>query len=493
MDTALLINLPRQEAERPPAVIAGLAGMCKSANIDYDVLDLNLAAIVTMPAAVRKDFEDYLVYYKKTSLYIDDFIDLVTKNLPDKHYKIIAVSLFTFETLRAANIVLPLLRQKYPKSKIVIGGHGATSPDNDNNGVPFYKHAIAKQIIDHYILGEADLAFQAYIKNPDDWISTDQKFFVDNLNQIPFACYDKILPSTYCKNGTMSAYVTGSRGCVRDCTFCDVGYIWTKYRFRTAEHLFNEILHHHLEYGVTLIEFTDNLINGSLSEFKKFNKLLVNAQSTYPSLKKLRYRGDYICRPKNQFSEEDFRTMVEAGGTDLVVGIESFSVPVRYHMGKKFDNNDVDFHLYCSGKYGVSNTFLMQVGYPTETLTDHQTNIEYLYRYQKYALSRVIKLIRWGFTTGILKGSPLDVKYREKLPLINELDNDEYLYGEFDWVNLSNAQLTFAERIRRRMELHKVTKLLRYPQPRVYDEFSFIFSQLSRTYNSRRVLEIVAK
>lgn len=493
MDTVLLINLPRQEAERPPAVIAGLAGMCKSAQIDYDVLDLNLVSIKKMSADIRKDFEDYLVYYKKTSSIIDVFTNIVIQSLPNKHYKIIAVSLFTFETLRAANIVLPLLRQKYPKSKIVIGGHGATSPDNDNNGVPFYKQAIAKQLVDHYILGEADLAFQDYIKNPDKWHNTDKKFFVDNLNQIPFACYDKILPSIYCENGTMSAYVTGSRGCVRDCTFCDVGYIWTKYRFRTAQHLFQEILHHHLEYGVTLIEFTDNLINGSLSEFKKFNELLVRAHTTYPSLKKLRYRGDYICRPKNQFSEDDFKTMAEAGGKDLVVGIESFSTPVRYHMGKKFDNDDIDFHLYCSGKYGVSNTFLMQVGYPTETLDDHNINIEYLYRYQKYALSRVIKLIRWGYTTGILKGSPLDVKYREKLPLINELENDEYLYGEFDWINLSNAQLTFAERIRRRMELHKITTRLRYPQPRVYDEFNFIYSQLSRTYNARRVLEIVAK
>ena len=36
-----------------------------------------------------------------------------------------------------------------------------------------------------------------------------------------------------------------------------------------------------------------------LSEFKKFNELLVKAHTTYPSLKKLRYRGDYICRPKN--------------------------------------------------------------------------------------------------------------------------------------------------------------------------------------------------
>ena len=45
MDTVLLVNLPRQEAERSPAVIAGLAGICKKAGVDYDVLDINLACI----------------------------------------------------------------------------------------------------------------------------------------------------------------------------------------------------------------------------------------------------------------------------------------------------------------------------------------------------------------------------------------------------------------------------------------------------------------
>jgi radical SAM superfamily enzyme YgiQ (UPF0313 family) len=104
-------------------------------------------------------------------------------------------------------------------------------------------------------------------------------------------------------------------------------------------------LHHHLNYNVTLIEFTDNLINGSLAEFKKLNQLLVKAQDQYPSLKQLRYKGDFICRPRNQFTETDFQLMKQAGCEDLIVGIESFSEPIRYHMGKKFSNEDIDFHL----------------------------------------------------------------------------------------------------------------------------------------------------
>jgi radical SAM superfamily enzyme YgiQ (UPF0313 family) len=252
--------------------------------------------------------------------------------------------------------------------------------------------------------------------------------------------------------------------------------------------VFEEILHHHLNYDINLIELTDNLINGSLTEFIELNRLLVKAQKKYPSLKKLRYKGDFICRPQKQFTEDDFKLIKQAGCEDLIVGIESFSESVRYHMGKKFSNSDIDFHLYATGKYGIKNTLLMQVGYPTETLNDHEENIKGLYRYQKFALSRVIKMIRWGYTTSILPGSPLDLELRNNLPLVSGTNRD--FYSNSNWVNLSNPSLTYAERIRRRMELHYLTKNLNYNQPRVHDEFLVILANLQNNLKSKPIIKI---
>jgi radical SAM superfamily enzyme YgiQ (UPF0313 family) len=485
MVTTLLINLPRQEAERPPAVIAGLAGICRSANVDYEVADLNLAVILNFTQADWREFQNYLGYYNNvcSDQIIENFRALSSQSLPKKDFTIIAVSLFTYETIRAANVVFPILRKLYPNSKIVIGGHGADFADPDHNNLPFYKHMLRKGLIDAYLLGEAEEIFKEYLSSSDNWRNLDQKHTVNNLNNIPFACYDKIPPQNYLHSGIIGTYITGSRGCVRNCTFCDVNHLWGKFRFRSAQHIFDEILHHHLNYKTELIEFTDNLINGSLSEFKKLNQLLVSAQTQYPSLKNLRYRGDFICRPQNQFTEEDFHLMRQAGGTDLLVGIESFSEPVRYHMGKKFTNSDIDFHLYACGKYGITNTFLMQVGYPTETIEDHEINKQYLHRYQKYALSKVIKLIRWGFTTSILPGSPLDTIHRHTLPIVSSVGIDE-VYGESWWVNFNNPALTYEERIRRRMELHYLSKNLQYNQPRVHDEFLSMLATLRTRYSN---------
>jgi hypothetical protein len=491
MATVLLVNLPRQEAERPPAVIAGLAGICKHAQIDYDVIDINLQTIKTFNAESWRDLQDYFVFYKNDSPVIKRFRSFVNHILPKNNYEIIAVSLFTFETIRAAHLVLPIIRQCYPNAKIIVGGHGTCYEDFDNNSLPFYQVALDKNIIDHYIIGEGEQAFANYLADPKGWVNTTNQFVLDNLNEMPFACYDKIPPSNYLNHDAPGAYITGSRGCVRDCTFCDVKYLYKKYRFRSAKNLFEEILCQHLDHGVNIIDFTDNLINGNVTEFKNLNKLLVEAQVKYPSLKQLKYSGDFICRPATQFTENDFKLMKAAGCSSISIGIESFSEAVRYHMGKKFRNTDIDFHLYCCGKLGIQNVFLMQTGYPTETLEDHNINLEYLKRYQKYAQSRVIKMLRWGYTTSILEGSPLDASLRHSLPIEQEYEYVKPTYGDFNWININNPSLTFYERIRRRVELHFHTKQYDYCQPRIYDEFNVILGNMQSFQKSKKIMRIL--
>ena len=63
MDTVLLVNLPRQDAERAPAVIAGLAGICKSIDADYEVADLNLQTIRAATSEEWREFQDWLSYF----------------------------------------------------------------------------------------------------------------------------------------------------------------------------------------------------------------------------------------------------------------------------------------------------------------------------------------------------------------------------------------------------------------------------------------------
>ena len=104
-------------------------------------------------------------------------------------------------------------------------------------------------------------------------------------------------------------------------------------------------------------------------------------------------------------------------------------------------------------------------------------------RYQKYALTKVIKLIRWGYTTGILPGSPLDVEFRHKLKLQSPMHTSENEYGDTNCTTPLNPTNTYPERIRRRIELHFASNKLLYNQPSIHDEMLGMLKTLKGSLN----------
>jgi radical SAM superfamily enzyme YgiQ (UPF0313 family) len=200
--------------------------------------------------------------------------------------------------------------------------------------------------------------------------------------------------------------------------------------------------------GVQKFDFSDSLINGSIKTFRQMNQTLIELKSQNPEFSP-RYKGQFICRPAGQLKEKDYVEMVQAGAETLIVGIESFSNAVRDHMRKKFNNDSIDWHFEMCAKHGIKNALLLLSGYVTETWQDHQTQLEYLKKYQIYALSRIIYAINITVTgLVVLPGSPLK-DMTEELGIIFH-DSDETAKN---WNCLSNPELTNKERLRRAAEL----------------------------------------
>ena len=162
--------------------------------------------------------------------------------------------------------------------------------------------------------------------------------------------------------------------------------------------------------------------------------------------------------------EQDYAEMKQAGCDYIYVGVESFSDSVRNDMHKKFNNADLDFHLEMCGKYGIKNSLLMIVGYPTETDADHAINISAIEKYRKYAQANIISLIVWGYTTGILENTPLwemqnDLAILPEFPHVN--------LGNSNWISKLNPTLGYVKRVERWVELVEKSNLLGYKQPRL--------------------------
>jgi hypothetical protein len=224
---------------------------------------------------------------------------------------------------------------------------------------------------------------------------------IENLNALPFPDYSDYNFDLYDIN---SVLIWGSRGCVRECTFCDIHEHWEKFQWRSAESIFAEIQQQYTLHGITIFNFSDSLINGNQKEYRKLIGLLANFNQTQPIEKQIKWTSFFIFRPENQMTEEDWRLTKESGAMVLMVGVESFSDPVRAHLKKKFNNQDLEHNLSMAKKYGVKLALLIIVGYVTETEQDHQIQLDWLKDNQHYANDPIIG-ISIGSTMSVLPGT----------------------------------------------------------------------------------------
>ena len=168
----------------------------------------------------------------------------------------------------------------------------------------------------------------------------------------------------------------------------------------------------------------------------------------------IQWSSQWICKPKSQFTENDYILMKKSGCRALEVGIESFSQHIRYHMLKKFSDEDMWYSFDMLRKYKIHMTLLMFVGYPTETEKDHQ-----------HTLDTLRNLYREGYTTArddqgrlLVYFSFANTMMLEKNPPIpawHLVKNDITDYkNELDWNYKGN---TLKVRLRR---LNEVQELL---------------------------------
>jgi hypothetical protein len=470
----VIISLPKQDLIRPPGALPILARACEDVGCDYEIRDFNLWLYKNTDANTWNQINDNWDtidplesqgkdFYTTFETLVEKFTTLVMSDQPD----LVAISIFADNGGSCAVELISRLNQHSRRSTvdIAIGGTGirARLPIYDNQELCIAM--LSTGLIDYYLFGEGEIIFRKLLQKQTVYAGINN-FDVDqieDLDQFGIPSYKKINPFDYNYVINPEVIVTGSRGCVRKCTYCDVAKYWPKFRYRSGKHIANELYWYYKHVGISHFEFSDSLINGSLKQFREMNSAIIEHQKQDPSFK-ISYKGQYICRDYKQLKEQDYANMKAAGCDYIYVGIESFSDPVRHDMAKKFSNEDLDQHLIMCGKYGIANSFLMLVGYPTETLDDHRKNLEVLQQYQHYAQAGIIEMIVFGYTSAILEDTPL-FHQQSQLNIVPEYSSKTML-GHSNWISLNNPQLTLKERIRRWVELTELATELGYKMPR---------------------------
>lgn len=501
------ITLPSSELERPPAAAAALMACANEVGWESKTFDFNMFLNQNVSSSTWVELESYW-RCKSLELSTDTrkellrvfklLFDQVQEYSPD----LIGISVITRMSVVACWEMLNDIKN-HLNCKIVIGGSGAYAwpgslpamDTNNLNAATFAEYALKTNLIDYYIKGDGEIALMQLLQGNVNYpgINGTPPKQIADIEKLPHPTYTGIEPQKYFYTTEPGIYITASRGCVRNCSFCNINDMWPKYINRSADDVIGEIINGKKKFDVNLFHFTDSLINGNMKYWRTLNRMLIDAKEKDPELEPIKYLGQFICRTRLDQNEHDWENMARAGADLLVTGIESFSPRVRKHMGKNHSNADIDFHFAQSAKYGIKNVVLMFVGYPTETLEDHQCNIDFLHRYRKYALAGTIHMVRWGYTGMFREAGKLSQK--DDIDLVVDPDFSNRFHNlpqgirdiaiGFGWLNKNNPSLTLRERIRRRLELHEVSVKLGWPQTRSREELQILYNILSNLSTNR--------
>lgn len=488
MTDIVICSIPRMSIYYPPAAPALLKASVEAYGFSATTIDFVIQFHDKYFGTDMWDRLDQWMVLETNDKQAYDIIktetDLWAKQMLSHNPKWIGISIFSFESHRIGKMLCMAIRKNCNKTRIVLGGAGI-SGDAHNLGKSYKDNALCDEIIS----GDGERSIVQLLQEEYSE-GTDR---LEDLNSWPFANFDDYNLDLYKANKKKSSdlntdkkdvwqgygntwYRTeeiltlplvGSRGCVRKCTFCDIPALWPRYVTRSAENISQEVIKQYETHNVQRFHFTDSLINGNQKNFKNLAEILANYRAKTGA--DFTITGQYIVRNAEHESQDYYHLLASAGFKILEVGIESGSEAVRWHMGKKFTNSDVEILLERLSKANMMAILLLIVGYPTETQQDFEQTIDMLTKFKPYVDDGTIIEATLGGTQHIDPGSAL-AKDPNIITSVDELGNVDV----YNWRYTKNPDLTFKERIRRRLLIMEHAQSLNYLSPTNNQEIALL-------------------
>lgn len=387
----LILSCPYTVTSQPMNAGAVLKSVANRAGYSCSTVDLN--AITINLIKTKPHLNGLITYFFNgvkdyiTQANIEEYENLIKSIVNQYQPKLLGLSVFSDHSRVATKLITEVVRQNFPNTKIIIGGAGIANPDADNSfnhpvanpgQLSFAEKLLHTKLIDHFIHGDAEQSFLQYLKgnltakgiNEHNW----QQLTNQELQDLQYPDYSDYDWTLY-EHPTLG--ITGSRGCVRQCKFCDYIFSHQNFTWRSGDHIFNEMLYQKQKYNISSFHFADSLVNGNITEYRKLVTLLAEYNAAH-SDSPFRWGGFLIIKSPTQFNEELWKLTAESGCIYAWMGLETFVESLRYEMNKKFTNQDVEFCLEMIVKYKIWTSFLMIPGYPTETQQHIEESMKWL-------------------------------------------------------------------------------------------------------------------
>lgn len=453
----VLVTVPWTDSSMPLMAPAALKPMIERAGLSCMAVDLNVEVFHYTRSHPLKDnlvqfFFDEHADQETIPVLRDIFLSIAEQILSFRP-RYVGLSLFSYVCQHSAKWLAYYIKRLDPTVTIVVGGAGCLN--TFTGASPYIEQMLELKLFDYHIRGDGEYTLYDFLKGHTQKLGINtlewQEMSKEELRALPLPDYENYHFDIYDKK---ILPLIGSRGCVRQCKFCDYIANWKKFQWRTAEDIFDEMITQYQHYKISTFKFQDSLTNGNQKEFYTLTKKLAEYNENNPR-EKFNWSGYFIFRDVTSTSEEEWQLIAKSGAANLMVGIENFNEHIRYDIGKKFSNKSIDFHLAQAKKHGIQLQLLNIVGYVNETYADIEFAKQWLRDHVEY---RDILHIQWGGTLGIFPNTYLD-KHKDQLG-IQMIGSQPSL-----WINQTTGS-TPSLRARWATELNSLSKELGY---RVFD------------------------
>jgi hypothetical protein len=471
-----IFSLPYIAVTAPAAAPALLKGYLETQGFKVLAIDYNVLVKQRLDPMI---YNELIVYWvstysnielsPNTKIVYDSLLEDYAQKFAKCKTKWIGFSVFSPHSKKFLEDLLPIFQKHNTNNiKIVLGGHGLDVVWLDS----------IEQYIDTYIQGEGEIAMRELLKGNMSYPGISSPGIqIDELDQLGHADYSNYDLNAGYENwydGPM-IQITGSRGCVRDCTFCNVGSIWEKYKYRSGQSMATEIIKNYEATGIKHFYFTDSLINGNVRELVNMMKILTEYKDRTKA--PITWGGQWIARSQRGLPKDYYPLIASSGGFGLTIGVETGSDKVRAHMKKNFTNVDLDAEMDQFSLYGITCSFFIMMGYPTETLEDYKETLRMFKKYTKYVADGTIVgvIVGKGYNPTI-EGSPL-----ANMGIVSMAGKNLT-----QWKS-DVAETNYLEAIRRRLVAERVLNALKWPSSDlefelrpILDKFDLLFNEDDR-------------
>jgi len=371
--------------------------------------------IAYISSVLRNNKYDFNLYFQDVNHFNERHLSEYIKTI---HFDVIAIGFiagyFQFDKLLRISQVINRT-QKRPQYYI-LGGHGPS---------PEPEYFLKKMEADIIVHGEGEITFIELLntisdkgdfskvkgisyKQEDKVLTTPKREVIKDIDSIPWPAYDlfpieyyRLMRLPHTSNRDFSMPVLSSRGCPFHCTFCY--RMDTSYRMRNSEDIVDEVQYLQKNYGITYIDFTDELLMSSKERVYDICETIIRKGISFK----------WFCNGRLNYASSDVLDLMKKAGCVFInYGIEALDDKVLLNMNKALTTNQIIKGIESTLKSGISpgfNILFGNIGDNKETL---EKAVQFLIKYDDGAQLRTIrpvtpypgsKLFSYAIEKGLLK------------------------------------------------------------------------------------------